>query len=94
VDDACFESSMQAGVDRRRQRSEVLFCFADRGLGGRAVAIAFLRRPGDFLEVALQRPRVRFGDQPGAGAPAGDQQSGAQAQQAGGQQTQQAAHRH
>ncbi len=81
VGDAFFEPAAQAGVDRGGQPVEVAFHRADRSFGGGAVAVAFPGGLGDGLEGAFEGPGVAGGDQAAAGAPAGDQQGRADAEQ-------------
>lgn len=92
--DSLLQPRTQAGVDARRQRREVVFGGAQRRFGGRAVAAALQRRLFHLLEVSHQRPGVLRGDQPRAGAAAGDEHGRAGAEQAGGDQAKEAAHPH
>jgi hypothetical protein len=55
------------------ERREIPFGLQDRGFGGDAAATGVFGGLGDRFEVALQRPGVFHGDQPGARAPAGHQ---------------------
>ena len=73
---------------------EVAFGLFDRLGGSRALAVAGLRRVGHRFEVAAQRAGVREWDQAFAGAPAGHQQGGGQAQRRGYREADQHSHPH
>jgi hypothetical protein len=94
VRDAQAECFVQAGVDSARQRREICFGFRDRGFGGGAASFTAQRGLGDGFEIALQWPSIGGWDQALAGAPAGDEHGGEDAQQAGEQESDQAIHGH
>ena len=73
----------QPRVDRGGQRGEVLVGLQQGGFGGAAVAVAVLGGLVDRFDVALQGAGVGRGDQALAGAAAGDEQGGADAEQGG-----------
>ncbi len=80
VRDALAERFAQARVDCCRQGREVLFGLGDRRFGGRTAPFATLCCLCDGFEIALQRPGVGSWDQAFAGAPAGNEQGGENAQ--------------